>query len=218
MGVVSDVVEIMIGSADEEMSAVRIGSDGRILRGIVLTKDNLSFIKRDSNHRRLPSPKAPVMRLWSGQHGIADSASWPNGKAASLHSLQQLPRFTQQRLDPPTLGDRIPAEHPMLARILIRPWRAGPRCAPVHAAALFAAHRRRVARATGAGSGATARARQHRAGVSDVIAHACASRLASAESRRHLGACDHGSADLEIFQGTFGISNHGFNGIDSIND
>src|SRR5260221_2944383 len=32
------------------------------------------------------------------------------------------------------------------------------------------------------GFGATTRARQHRAGVSDVSAHACASRLASSES------------------------------------
>src|SRR5882724_1515457 len=53
----------------------------------------------------------------------------------------------------------------------------------MHAAALFAVRSRRAARAAGTGFGATTWARQHRAGFSDVIAHACASRLASAESR-----------------------------------
>jgi hypothetical protein len=62
--------------------------------------------------------------------------------------------------------------------------RAGARCAAVHAAAPFALHRRRAARAAATGFGATARARQHRADTSDVIAHACASCLASAGSRR----------------------------------
>jgi hypothetical protein len=44
MGVASEVVEIMIGSADGEMSAVRFGSGGRIFQGIPLTKGNLSII------------------------------------------------------------------------------------------------------------------------------------------------------------------------------
>src|SRR4029453_1485202 len=64
--------------------------------------------------------------------------------------------------------------------------RPGSPCAAVHAAALPAVHRRRAARFAGAGFGAATRARQHRAGISDVIAHACAARLASAESRRRL--------------------------------
>lgn len=103
----------------------------------------------------------------------------------SLHLFQQLPRFTQQHLNLPSLSDRVPAEHPMLASVPVCLRRAGSLCAAVHAAALLPVHRRRAARAAGARLGATTRARQHRAGVSDVIAHACASRLASAESRRH---------------------------------
>src|SRR4029079_12831537 len=104
----------------------------------------------------------------------------------SLHLLQQLPRFTQQRLNLPSLGDRTPGEAAVLARVLICPRRAGPLCAAMHAAALSAVHRRRAARAIGTGFGATTRARQQRAGISDVIAHACACRLASAASRRRL--------------------------------
>jgi hypothetical protein len=42
------------------------------------------------------------------------------------------------------------------------------------------------AAATSLRLGATTRARQHRTGISGVIAHACASRLASAESRPRL--------------------------------
>src|SRR5439155_17364409 len=40
-------------------------------------------------------------------------------------------------------------------------------------AALFAVYRRRAARAAATGFGGTTRARQHRAGIFDVIAHAC---------------------------------------------
>ena len=58
--------------------------------------------------------------------------------------------------------------------------------AAVHAAAFPAVHRRRAARVVGTGSGATTPARQHRAGIAGVIAHACASRLALAESRFRL--------------------------------
>src|SRR5262249_40367792 len=102
--------------------------------------------------------------------------------APSFHLFQQLPRFTQQRPYLPSLGDRIPREQAVLARLLVCRWRAGSLCAAMHAAAILAVHRRRAARIAGTGLGATTRARQHRAGISDVIAHACASRLASAES------------------------------------
>jgi hypothetical protein len=34
----------------------------------------------------------------------------PNGRTASLHFFQQLPRFTQPRLNPQSLGNRIPGE------------------------------------------------------------------------------------------------------------
>src|SRR5205814_5488793 len=74
----------------------------------------------------------------------------------------------------------------VLARVPVCLGRAGSRCAAVHAAALVAVHRRRAARAAGTGLGATTRARQHRFGNSDVIAHASAARLASAESRLRL--------------------------------
>src|SRR5262249_41153654 len=104
-------------------------------------------------------------------------------KPRSLHLLKQLPRFPQQRLNLLSLGDRIPREQTVLARVLVCPWRAGSRCAAVHAATLLAVHRRRAARVAAAGLGATTRARQHRAGISDMIAHACASRLASTQSR-----------------------------------
>src|SRR5258708_30331135 len=42
----------------------------------------------------------------------------------SLHLFQQLPRFSQQRLNLPLLGDRIPGEPAVLARVLVCPWRA----------------------------------------------------------------------------------------------
>jgi hypothetical protein len=45
----------------------------------------------------------------------------------------------------------------------------------VHAAALFAAHRRRAACATGTDFGAAPRARLHRSDIASVVAHACAS-------------------------------------------
>jgi len=126
---------------------------------------------------------------------IGGSSRWhPWGVPAAVcdhgspHLLQQLPRFNQELPNPPSLGDRIPREATVLPRVLVCPWRAGSRCAAVHAAALPAAHRRRAARAAATGSGATTRARQHRSGISDVIAHAFASCLASAESRPELAA------------------------------
>src|SRR5882724_4603306 len=100
----------------------------------------------------------------------------------SFHLLQQLPRFAQQRLNPPLPGDRVPGEQAVLARVLVSPWRAGFRRTAVHAAAPFAAHRRRAARAAGADFCAATRARQHRTGMAGVIAHARASRLASTGS------------------------------------
>src|SRR3954451_21775073 len=104
----------------------------------------------------------------------------------SLHLTQQLPRVTQHRPNLPSLGDRLPGEQAVLARVLVCLWRAGSLRASVHAAAPLAVYRRRAARTAGSGFGATTSARQHRAGVADVIAHVCASRLASAESRLRL--------------------------------
>ena len=97
-------------------------------------------------------------------------ASWQLGPAVnlvknsvsdgqSLHLIQQLPRFTQQPLNPPSLGDRIFGEQAVRARVLVCLWRAGTSCTTVHAAALLAVHRRRAACAAGTGFGATPRAR-----------------------------------------------------------
>src|SRR6185369_9497501 len=106
--------------------------------------------------------------------------------ARSLHLFQQPPRVTQQRLYLPALGDRAPAEPTVLACVPVCLWRAGPACTAMHAAALSATRRRRAARAAGTGFGATTSARQHRACVAGVIAHACACRLASASACRRL--------------------------------
>ena len=114
--------------------------------------------------------------------------------ARSLHLLQQLPGFPQQRLNPPSLGDRIRGEQAVLARVPVCLWRAGSRCAAMHAAALFALHRRRAARAAGTGPGAATWARQHRAGISDAVAHAWASRLDQAESRLRLARAPFGAS------------------------
>src|SRR3981081_3015003 len=100
----------------------------------------------------------------------------------SLHLLQQLPRVTQQGLNLLSLGDRVPGVQAVLARVLVSPWRAGSRRTAVHAAALFAAHRRRAARSAGTDFCDATRARQHRAGIAGVIAHARASRFASPAS------------------------------------
>src|SRR3984957_394354 len=110
-------------------------------------------------------------------------------RAPSLHLLKQLPRFTQQRLNSPSLGDRIPGEPAVLARVSVCLWRGGSRGAAVHAAALPAVHRRRAARAAATGLGATAWARQHRAGILDVIAHAWAARSALSGIAPSPGAC-----------------------------
>src|SRR5260370_6147181 len=100
----------------------------------------------------------------------------------SLHLLQQLPRCPQQGRIPLSLGDRFAVEQAVLARVLVSPWRAASRRAAVHAAALFAAHRRRAARAAGTDFCPATRARQHRTGIAGVIAHACVCRFASTES------------------------------------
>ncbi|MGX1346856.1 hypothetical protein AB7M49_000432 [Bradyrhizobium elkanii] len=84
----------------------------------------------------------------------------------------------------PSLFDRISGEEAVLARVPGRPWRPDPLVPPVHAAARLAVHRRRTARTAAAGLCAATRARQHRTGGSDLIAHACASCLASAASCR----------------------------------
>ena len=81
-------------------------------------------------------PLNPLLCLTSLGRPVAPCES------QSFHLLQQLPRFTQQRLNLPSLGDRIPGEQAVLARVLVCPWRAGSRCAAVHAASLPAAHGR----------------------------------------------------------------------------
>src|SRR6185437_15155266 len=103
-------------------------------------------------------------------------------ETGSFHRLQKLPRFDQQGLNLLALGDRLPGEPTVLARVAVAPWRAGPRRATVHAATLFAAHRRRAAGAAGMDFGAAARARPHRSGIAGVIAHVFAFCLASMPS------------------------------------
>ena len=109
----------------------------------------------------------------------ASGAVCQAGAAGSFHLLQQLPRFTQQRPNLLPLGDRIPCEQAMPARVVVSLWRSGARRTAVHAAAPFAAHRRRAARPAGADFGAATLARQHRAAIGGVIAQACAPRPAS---------------------------------------
>src|SRR5262245_55536295 len=75
----------------------------------------------------------------------------PCSRSRSLHLIQQLPRFTQQHPNLPSPGDCILGEQAVLARVLVCPRRAGSLGAAVHAAAFVAVHRRRAARATGAG-------------------------------------------------------------------
>src|SRR6478752_7728170 len=45
----------------------------------------------------------------------------------SFHRVQKLPRFAQQRLNLPSLGDRSSGEQAVLARVPVSPWRAGSR-------------------------------------------------------------------------------------------
>lgn len=75
----------------------------------------------------------------------------------SSHPLQKLPHFAQQILNPPSLRDRLPGEQPVLARIAVALGCAGSRSTAMHAAAFFAAHGMRVARAAGSGLGAATR-------------------------------------------------------------
>src|SRR2546429_8497257 len=159
----------------------------------IIDSDMAGSVRKKSNGFRTPQllkllrrkPEATQL-LKRAPWCLAANAWRPLCESQSLHLFQQLPRFTQQRLNLPSLGERIPGEQAVLARVLVCPWRAGSLRTAVHAAALLAVHRRRAARAAGTGFGATTRARQHRAGVSDEIAHACASRLASAEPRLRL--------------------------------
>src|SRR5260370_11879424 len=106
----------------------------------------------------------------------------PKEKNQSFHRLRKLPRFAQQGLNPLSLGDGVPGEQAVLARVAVAPWRAGPRRTAVHTAALFAAHRRRAAQAAGTDFCAATGAGQHRAGIAGVTSHAQASRLASTPS------------------------------------
>jgi hypothetical protein len=113
--------------------------------------------------------------------------------AKSFQRLQQLPRFTQQGLNSLALGDCDLCKQAVLARVPVSPWRTGSWRTAVHAAAPFAAHGRRAARSAGTDFGAAPRARQHRAGIAGVIAHAFASRFAAAESCFRLESLDLGT-------------------------
>src|SRR4051812_628636 len=62
-------------------------------------------------------------------------------ESKSLHLFQQFPRFAQQIPYLLSLGDLIPREQAVLARVPVVSRCAGSRRTAVHAAALFAAHR-----------------------------------------------------------------------------
>ena len=66
------------------------------------------------------------------------------GRAKSFHLLQQLPRVSQQVLNPFALADRVPSEPAVLERIPVSLVPAGFSRTAVHAAAPFAAHRNRA--------------------------------------------------------------------------
>jgi len=165
------------------LEVAQSGGDRCVEEGPLLTE------KRTSNVRRLGSAFTQSRNWqtvvpWRGGRAFA-----PRGFSGfrlcenrSFHRLQQLPRFAQQGLNLLALGDRVPSEPAVPARVLVSPSRAGSRRTAVHAAAPFAAHRRRAARSAGADFCAATRARQHRTGIAGVIAHGCASRLASTAS------------------------------------
>jgi hypothetical protein len=51
---------------------------------------------------------------------VANFFSFARGcETHSLHLFQKFPRFTQQRLNPPSLGNRIPGEQAVPARVLV---------------------------------------------------------------------------------------------------
>ena len=88
----------------------------------------------------------------------------------SLNALQQLPRLPYERSNLPALFNRCFPVQAVLERVLITPRCARSRRAAMHATSLLAMHRRRLAGRARASLGATARARQHRAGIARVIA------------------------------------------------
>ena len=126
-------------------------------------------------------------------------------ESRSLYPFQHPPRLTQQRSNLPSLGDRLPGEQPMLARVPVCSRRAGALRAAVHAAALFAVHRRRAARIARTVFGAAPQARLHRTRISDVIAHASAAGPSSAELRLRLAPAAFGflrAADAGLLSDT----------------
>jgi hypothetical protein len=80
----------------------------------------LMNILRDDAERKIFEP----LRL----HGWSVSIVAPSFcENRSIHRVQELPRFAQQGLNPLSLGDRVPGEQAVLARVAVAPWRAGPR-------------------------------------------------------------------------------------------
>jgi hypothetical protein len=78
----------------------------------------------------------------------------------------------------------------MLERVLVAAWGARSGCAPMHAAAAFAADRRRLAGSPRSGPGAAPDAGQHRARVVFV----CTSHLVSRRLKRPFEICACSSA------------------------
>jgi hypothetical protein len=76
----------------------------------------------------------------------------------------------EQLAELPALGDGRAGVPAMFQRVGVAFWRTGSSRSAVHAASLFATHSGRTARFPCTGSRTAARARQHRPGVTGMIA------------------------------------------------
>ena len=89
-----------------------------------------------------------------------------SGNSAILLNLQQqLARLAHQVGDLSTLGDGFPGVEPMLHRIFVAARSPRSRCAAMHPATLLSLNGGRSAWLAGTGSGAAARARNHRSSI-----------------------------------------------------
>ena len=107
----------------------------------------------------------------SAAHSTALSPKTPARRFdRSFDVLNQHARLPHQRPQLPAFLDGFARIEAVLQRVLIAARSARSRRAPVHAATLFSAHRRRLARPARTRFGPTTQTRQHRAGITRVIA------------------------------------------------
>jgi len=120
-------------------------------------------------------------RLRGSRSSLRD---WSSTGLSAVQILQKLPRVAQQFPNPPSLFTGFPCIEPVFECVLItfRCTRAG--CATVHAAASLARNRWRPASKARPRLRTTTRARQHRAGVTDVLCHCALLPCARAAPRR----------------------------------